>query len=215
MFLIKTRCPNVKQKWNSFFFLINAEVLKKTFIHYVWEKHLLFMLVLVGHNERSFSLQINITKDITSKVQWVKDFSMISLPCILLLNSILMAYSILVLTVNTQPVIACSSLAMEALEQYVGCLQGWWLCICMCMCVCMYVCIYVYIYIYICVCLCMCMYVYIYIVCLCVYISVCVCVYMYICYVYIYVSTLVICLYCRVWAWLHLNLVLLLLTLGK
>ena len=213
MFLIKTRCPNVKQKWNSFFFLINAEVLKKTFVHYVWEKHLLFMLVLVGHNERSFSLQINITKDITSKVQWVKDFSMISLPCILLLNGILMAYSILVLTVNTQPVIACSGLAMEALEQYVGCLQGWWLCICMCMCVCMYVCIYVYIYI--CVCLCMCMFVYMYIVCLCVYICVCVCVYMDICYVYIYVSTLVICLYCRVWAWLHLNLVLLLLTLGK
>ena len=117
------------------------------------------MLVLVGHNERSFSLQINITKDITSKVQWVKDFSMISLPCILLLNGILMAYSILVLTVNTQPVIACSGLAMEALEQYVGCLQGWWLCICMCMCVCMYVCIYVYMYICVCVYVCVCLYI--------------------------------------------------------
>ena len=45
------------------------------FIHYVSEKSLLFMLVLVGHDERSFSLQINITKDITSIVQWVKDFS--------------------------------------------------------------------------------------------------------------------------------------------
>ena len=36
------------------------------FIHYVLEKSLLFMLVLVGHDERSFSLQININKDITS-----------------------------------------------------------------------------------------------------------------------------------------------------
>ena len=94
------------------------------FIHYVWEKHLLFMLVLVGHGERSFSLQINITKDITSIVQWVKDFSMISFPCLLLFYGILIAFSILVLTVNTQPAIACSELAMEALQQYVGCVQG-------------------------------------------------------------------------------------------
>ena len=36
------------------------------------------MLILVGHDERNFSLQINITKDITPIVQWVKDFSMIS-----------------------------------------------------------------------------------------------------------------------------------------
>ena len=48
------------------------------FIHYVWEKSLLFMLVLVGHDERSFSLQINITKDITSIVKWAKDFSLYS-----------------------------------------------------------------------------------------------------------------------------------------
>ena len=32
------------------------------FIHHVWEKHLLFMMILVEHCERSFSLQINITK---------------------------------------------------------------------------------------------------------------------------------------------------------
>ena len=32
------------------------------FIHHVWEKHLLFMMILVEHGERSFSLQINITK---------------------------------------------------------------------------------------------------------------------------------------------------------
>ena len=149
------------------------------------------MLVLVGHNERSFSLQINITKDITSKVQWVKDFSMISLPCILLLNSILMAYSILVLTVNTQPVIACSRLAMEALEQYVGCLQGWWLCICMCMCVCMYVCIYVYIYIYIYMCVFMYVYVCIYLhsVSVCIYMCVCMCVYVYMLCIYIRIDT--------------------------
>ena len=54
-------------------------------VHYVWEKPLLFMLILVGHDERSFLLQVNITKDITSMVQWVKDFSMILFLCILLL----------------------------------------------------------------------------------------------------------------------------------
>ena len=147
------------------------------------------MLVLVGHNERNFSLQINITKDITSKVQWVKDFSMISLPCILLLNGILMAYSILVLTVNTQPVIACSGLAMEALEQYVGCLQGWWLCICMCMCVCMYVCIYVYIYIYMCVFMYVYVCIYVHSVSVCIYMCVCMCVYGYMLCIYIRIDT--------------------------
>ena len=45
----------------------------------------LFMLILVGHDESSFSLQINITKDIASIAQWVKDFSMISFLRILLL----------------------------------------------------------------------------------------------------------------------------------
>ena len=37
-------------------------------IHHVCEKPLLFILILVGHDEKSFSLQINITKDITSMV---------------------------------------------------------------------------------------------------------------------------------------------------
>ena len=144
------------------------------------------MLVLVGHGERSFSLQINITKDITSIVQWVKDFSIISFPCILLLHGILIAFSILVLTVNTQPAIACSELIMEVLEQHVGCVQGWWLCICICVCVnvCIYICVciyvYVYIYIYIYECVYVCMYIYIYI-----YMYVCVCVCMYICNVYV------------------------------
>ena len=90
------------------------------------------MLVFVGHDERSFSLQINITKHITSIVQWVKDFPMISIPCILLLYGILIASSISVLTVNTQLAIACSRLVMEVLEQNVGCVPGWLLCICMC-----------------------------------------------------------------------------------
>ena len=89
------------------------------------------MLVLVGHDERSFSLQINITKDITSIVQWVKYFSMISFPCISLLYGILIAFSTLVFTVNTQRAIACLGLIMEVLGQHVGCVQGWWLCICM------------------------------------------------------------------------------------
>ena len=85
----------------------------------------MFLLVLVGHDERTFSLQINITKDITSIVQWVKDFSMVSFLCILLLYGILIAFSILVLTVNTQPAIVCFGLVMEVLEQHVGYVQGW------------------------------------------------------------------------------------------
>ena len=146
------------------------------------------MLVLVRHGERSFSLQINITKDVTSIVQQVKYFSMISFPCILLLYDILIAFSILVLTVNTQPAIACSELAMEALQQYVGCVQGQCLFICMCI----YVCVCTYVYIIICMCLCMCLYMYI---CMCVYVCMCI-------YIYIYVEIVVICLYCRVWTWL-------------
>ena len=144
------------------------------------------MLVLVGHDERSFSLQINITKDITSIVQWVKDFSMISFPCILLLYGILIAFSILVLTVNTQPAIACSGLIMEVLEQHVGCVQGWWLCICICLCVCVNVCIYVCgyvcvcIYVYVCVYICECVYV-----CMYIYMYVCVCMCMYIFNIYV------------------------------
>ena len=88
------------------------------FIHYVSEKSLLFMLVLVGHDERSFSLQINITKDITSIVQWVKDFS-IWFPCILLLYGILIAFSILCVCIY----------------------------ICMCVCVYVYICMFVCIYV--------------------------------------------------------------------
>ena len=45
----------------------------------------LFMLILGGQDESSFSLQINVTKDITLIVQWVKDFPMMSFFCILLL----------------------------------------------------------------------------------------------------------------------------------
>ena len=51
----------------------------------MFEKSLLFMFILVGHDERSFSLQINMTKVIASIVQWVQDFSMVSFLCILLL----------------------------------------------------------------------------------------------------------------------------------
>ena len=103
----------------------------------------------------------------------------------MLFYGILIAFSILVLTVNTQPTIASSGLAMEALEQYVGCVQGWWLCICMCICVCvwvsMYVSMYVFMYVYV--------YVYIYVyACICVYVYICVCLYVRICiYIYIYI----------------------------
>ena len=105
------------------------------------------MLILVGHEERKFSLQINITKDITSMVQWVKDFFMTSFLCILLLVIAIGycywllllviaigycywllhfdSFIILVLTVNTQPVITCSGLAKQTLEQCVECVRGW------------------------------------------------------------------------------------------
>ena len=77
------------------------------FIHHVWEKLLLFMLISVRHDKRSFSLQININRDITSIVQWVKDFSMPSFfvyyNCLLHFDS----FTILVLTGNTQLAIAC------------------------------------------------------------------------------------------------------------
>ena len=143
------------------------------FTHYVWEKHHMFMLVLVEPDERSFLLQINITKDITLIVQWVKDFSMISLlhiPCIMLLYGIWIAFSILVLTVNTQPAIACLGLAMEALEQFMVYVHGWWLCVYVCMYVFMYLCASVYIYIcvggWVAGCVCMCVYV-----CICIYVQ--------------------------------------------
>ena len=151
------------------------------FIHYVWEKSLLFMLVLEWYDERSFSLQINITKDITLIVQWIKYFFMI-----LHLRRIFIAFSILVLTVNTQPAIACSGLIMEVLEQHVGCVQGWWLCICICICVCVNVCIYVCVYVCVCIYVYVCIYIYecVY-VCMYIYLCVCMCVYIYICNIYV------------------------------
>ena len=94
------------------------------FIHHVPEKLLLFMLILVGHNERSFSLQINITKDITSIVQWVTHF----LHDIIYLYITIAYCSLIVLkllAVNIQPAISCSGLAMEVLEQWVGFVRGW------------------------------------------------------------------------------------------
>ena len=43
----------------------------------MFDKSLFFscIMILVGHEERSFSLQTNLTKDTTSLVQWAKDFS--------------------------------------------------------------------------------------------------------------------------------------------
>ena len=109
---------------------------------------------------------------------------MISFPRIFLLYGILIAFSILYLTVNTQPAIACSGLIMEVLEQHVGCVQGWWLCICICVCVnvCIYVCVYVCvcIYVYVCIYIYECVYV-----CMYIYLCVCMCVYIYICNIYV------------------------------
>ena len=82
------------------------------FIYHVWKKPLLFILILEGYGDRSFSLQINITKDITWTSQWVKDFSMISYLvyhyCLLYFD----CFTILAITVYTQPAIAWSGLAM-------------------------------------------------------------------------------------------------------
>ena len=52
---------------------------------------LTFMLILVGHDETSFSFGTNITKDTTSIAQWIKDFSMIVISLY-----ITIAYSILI-----------------------------------------------------------------------------------------------------------------------
>ena len=84
------------------------------------------MLILVGHDEMSFSLQISINKDIVLIVQRVRDFSMISVLCILLFFTVFCfdSFTILVLTANVQPTIACSGLAMETVEQGVGCVWG-------------------------------------------------------------------------------------------
>ena len=68
-------------------------------------------------------MQINITTDITSIVQWVKDFSMISFVYYYGFWHF-GSFLILVLTVNIQLAIACSGLAMEALEQCVVCVWG-------------------------------------------------------------------------------------------
>ena len=132
------------------------------------------MLVLVGYDERSFSLQISITKDITlivQWIQWVKYFFMILLLC-----GILIAFLILDLTVNTQLAIACSRLIMEVLEQHMGCVQSWCVCICIPKCVCVNVCIYVSVY------ACVCIYVYV-----CIYICMCVCIFVIYIYIYIYI----------------------------
>ena len=122
----------------------------------------MFILVLVGHDKRTFSLQIKKIKDITPIVQCVKDVSTISFPCILLLHGILIAFSKLALTVNTQPATACWGLAMEELEQYVGVFKigGY-----------VYVCEYVYV--------CVCMYVYSMFLCICIYMYICMCIYVY------------------------------------
>ena len=133
----------------------------------------------------------------------------------MLLYGILTAFSILVLTVNTQPAIACSGLIMEVLEQHVGCVQGWWLCICICICiyvcvnVCIYVCVYVCvsIYVYVCVYIYECVYV-----CMHIFIYVCMCVCIYVIYRYRYQLFVFMVGFGRDW---HLVPVLLLLTLGN
>ena len=105
------------------------------------------MLVLVGPDE-SFSLQINITKDITSIIQWVKDFSMIPFPCILLFHGILIAFSISVFNCKYS---ACNcTFGLGNGGQRAACgvcsrLVVLYMYVYMCMCECMYVCMYVYI----------------------------------------------------------------------
>ena len=66
------------------------------------------------------------------------------------------------MSVNTQPAIACLGLIMEMLEQHVGCVLGWWLCICIFV-VYMYVFMYVHVYMYVCIYIYECAYVCLYI----------------------------------------------------
>ena len=161
------------------------------------------MLIVLGHDERGFSLKINITKDITSIGTWVKDFSMVSFLCILLL---VMTFSQLFnISFNCKYPAGNSMFRVGNGHAEAVCRVrlGWqlYMCMCICLCTCMYAYMYVYMYVF------MCIYIYIYI-------------YIYILYVYIYVYiyrerdqffVFIVSFGC---GW-HLALVLLLLTLCK
>ena len=139
------------------------------------------MLVLVGHDERSFSLQINLTKDIPSIVQSIKDFSMTSSLCILLLLVPFWYLFNFSFNYECQPAIACSGSAMEVLEQRVGVFGvGSYIYVCACVCMFVFTHVSVYVYMYMYVCMNVCMYVCMYIcICMCIYVSVCVYIYIY------------------------------------
>ena len=128
------------------------------------------ILVLVGHDERSFSLQINITKYITLIVQWVKYFSMISFLCILLLFWYFDSFSILVLTVKPSRQLHVRGWRWSRWSSVWGVFGvGGYMCmcicacVCMCVCICVHVCVCVCVCICICVCMCVCMYIYMYV----------------------------------------------------
>ena len=134
------------------------------------------MLVLVGHDESSFSLQISITKDITLIVHWVKDFSMISYYyCLLHFNGFVnINFNCKYPAANRMFGVGargagtvcglCSRLAVMYIYVYM----------CMCVYIYIYVCnIYIYVYIYV---------VYMYL-------------YVYMC-VYLYIDTLFWCYCC-------------------
>ena len=173
------------------------------------------MLVLVGHDKWSFSLQINITMDITSIVHWVKDFSMISFLYILLL---LLAFSQLFnISFNCkQP---ASNYMFGVGDGGTGAVCG--VCfrlmityVCMCLCACVFVCVCIYM----CTCMCVCIYIYVYVymyVCMYMYVYMCVCVricvyacmhihiYMQNMYMYEYVYVCV-CMYIHVYVYMFL-----------
>ena len=79
------------------------------------------MLVLVEHIERSFSLQINITKDITYIVQWVKDFSMISFLYIYYYTEVnLTRFSYVLHQANSRLLVSIQSYFSVYINQYVS-----------------------------------------------------------------------------------------------
>ena len=82
LIVVKKSCrkqiSNVAYIRDNYWFSWNIRLLiMSSFIHHFWGKPFPFMLILVGHDERNFSLQINITKDSTSILQRKKDIYII------------------------------------------------------------------------------------------------------------------------------------------
>ena len=136
------------------------------------------MLVLVGHYERSFSLQINKTKDINSTVgkRFFHDIISLYIALVWNFNSFFnISFNCKYPAGNCMFGVdnggagaacgVCSRLVVMYMYMYMCMCECMYICLCLCMC--MYICICVCVYIYECVYVCM--YIYMY-VCMCVYV---------------------------------------------